>query len=112
MQRSTTIEWACLRLPTMAPLGQFFAQTVQPVHRSVSMSKTRRPWQAPAGQTVIHDVRFVLVAEEAQRAEHGVGRRLAETAERRLLDGLGEFLEVQDAAESLETPLSSPPGAR
>ena len=38
VQRSTTMTWGCFRLPTTAPLGQFFAHTVQPVHWSGSMS--------------------------------------------------------------------------
>ena len=36
---------------------------------------------------------LVLVAEIAQRREHGVGRRLAKAAERRIAHGEGELLE-------------------
>ena len=55
--------------------------------------------RADAGLAVlVADVRLVLVAEVADVGQHRVGRRLAEAAERRLLDRLAEVDEALDVA--------------
>ena len=62
--------------------------------RATVFAGRERQFLADAGAAAMrNDVVFVLIAEVAHGGEHGIGRGLAEAAERALADVAAEFVE-------------------
>ena len=70
---------------------------------SALVNRVEEQFAAPPGRAApVEDVRLVLVAEPAQRAQHRVRRRLPEPAQAGVLNDLRQVLQVHHAAEPLE----------
>ena len=80
-------------------LDRALARAGGATHAHVLVDRVRDERTALARRAaLVADVRLELVAEVADGGEHRVGRGLAEAAERAILDGVAELLELLDIA--------------
>ena len=86
----------------MAPVGHFFAQTVQPVHLSTSILKILSSVQTPGTHFLSKICVFVLFAEPFQGAENRVWSRLSQAAKRGFLNDFAQFFQLHNPFETFK----------
>ena len=73
--------WGARTAPEMAPVGQPWAQRVQPLHLAGSTMYWMQGLAHPGGAALLVHVGLVLLPEVLQGGEHRVGGGLAQAAQ-------------------------------